>query len=140
MSKFGWREFFIIIYSFLLTEPIKILIEILLENDNIYIKLTKDEKKKKIRNIKVWTGYILGALWLIWCYIGIVLVSIVLEDRYNSSQIWVSSYMMGLMVNVLILIHVKAFVWAMLYQAKKRWEGKKTKSNSTFRSTIREFN
>ena len=84
-TNFGWKEFFIIVYSFLLTEPVKILIELLLENDNIYIELTQDEKKRAIRNLKVFIGYTIAVIWLIWCYIGIVLVSIVLEDRYNGS-------------------------------------------------------
>ena len=139
-TQFGWKEFFIILYSFLLTEPVKLLIELLLENDNIYIKLTQDEKKQAIRNLKVFIGYTIAVIWLIWCYIGIVLVSIVLEDRYNSSQAWVTSYLIGMMINVLILIHLKALLYAIWYQMRKRCKSSKTKRASSLSTNINQRN
>ena len=120
VQAFGWREVFIVIYSFILVEPVKIIVAELFTNNWIAIRLMHDEKKGKMAKVKKIIAYIIVVLWLIWCYLGIVIISIILEDRYNSSQMWVSSYIITIVSNFIFVIHAKALIWAAFFKCRQR--------------------
>jgi hypothetical protein len=119
-ASISWNEGLIILYTFILSVPIVLLLEFLFYNDFLYIRITKHTKKHKKALCKLITGYTIVVLWLTWCFMGIVLISIFLESQFNSTQMWISSYLLTILLELLIWQHIKAIFKAILYRYLER--------------------
>ena len=92
VEGFGWRDFWILIYTLVIIIPIPIILKNLFTRTELdpEAEIEETRKVKKCNSIKRVIGYIISFCACAWCTWSIIMFSI--EFGHNTSQIWLINF------------------------------------------------
>ena len=127
LENFGWRDFWITIYTMCIVIPVPFILTILFKRKELHPDEENIDKKKKKMRINRFAGYSICFVVCVWCTWSIVAFST--EFGQNTSQSWLVNFGITTLGEIIckdqIITVITAFLALYLPECKEKCKKKK---------------